>query len=210
MNQSVDATKMSRRDLLSQSGWMTAGLMFTAAALQKNAFSQDTEATEPFNDGAKMLNNVMLERGFQRIQVCKSPFAQTTLTMHLYRLKETETFGTVLEMNNAAGSHAAGQIIAPENLRNFTGKMTVLFPVEGGLYEDTISISDFVDRYSFPDPLKGAIPTDVKAASGCAGCSACAACCACLADGPIPDFEIAGIVGLGGLWGLASSASIRQ
>ena len=209
MNQPVDETKMSRRDLLAQSGWMTAGLMFAAAALQKNAFSQDTNGTEPVNGGAKMLDKVMLERGFQRIQVCKSPFAQTTLTMHLYRLKETETFGTVLEMNNALGSHAAAQIIAPENLKNLTGKMTVLFPVEGGMYEDTISIPDFVDRYSFPDPLKGTIPTDVRAASECAGCSACAACCACLADGPIPDFEVVGVVGLGGLFGLAGGISMR-
>ena len=33
------------------------------------------------------------------------------------------------------------------------------------------------------------------------GCSACAVGAACLADGPIPDFEFAGLTGLFGLWG---------
>ena len=33
MNQPVDETKMSRRDLLAQSGWMSAGLLFAAAVL---------------------------------------------------------------------------------------------------------------------------------------------------------------------------------
>ena len=32
-------------------------------------------------------------------------------------------------------------------------------------------------------------------------CSACAIGAACLADGPIPDFEVAGLLGLYGLWG---------
>ncbi|MFB3786647.1 MAG: subtilosin A family bacteriocin [bacterium] len=207
MNQPVEENKLNRRDLLAQSGWMSAGLLFAAAALQKNAFSQDTEGTEPVNGAAKMLHNVMLERGFQRIRVCKSPFAQTTLTMHLYRLKETETFGTVMEMNNPLSSQAAAQIVSPENLRTFTGNMTVFMPVEGGMFEETISIAEFVDQFSFRDPLRPTIPTDIKAASGCASCSACAACAACLADGPIPDFEVAGIVGLGGLWGLAAAVS---
>ena len=33
------------------------------------------------------------------------------------------------------------------------------------------------------------------------GCPACAVGAACLADGPIPDFEIAGVVGVYGVTG---------
>ena len=33
------------------------------------------------------------------------------------------------------------------------------------------------------------------------GCAACAVGAACLADGPIPDFEIAGVVGVYGITG---------
>ena len=33
------------------------------------------------------------------------------------------------------------------------------------------------------------------------GCAACAVGAACLADGPIPDFEIAGVVGVYGVTG---------
>ena len=33
------------------------------------------------------------------------------------------------------------------------------------------------------------------------GCAACAVEAACLADGPIPDFEIAGVVGVYGVTG---------
>ena len=32
-------------------------------------------------------------------------------------------------------------------------------------------------------------------------CAACAIGAACLADGPIPDFEVAGLLGLYGIWG---------
>lgn len=33
------------------------------------------------------------------------------------------------------------------------------------------------------------------------GCSVCSIGAACLIDGPLPDFEVAGISGLFGLWG---------
>ncbi len=32
-------------------------------------------------------------------------------------------------------------------------------------------------------------------------CAACAIGAACLADGPIPDFEVAGLLALYGIWG---------
>lgn len=39
--------------------------------------------------------------------------------------------------------------------------------------------------------------------NACASCAVCAACAACLFDGPIPDFEGAGIGGLVGVSGVA-------
>lgn len=88
--------------------------------------------------------------------------------------------------------------------------MMIITPVEGELYEESFEIGALMDRFAYVDSLRPDIPNDVKAASGCAGCSACSGCVLCLADGPIPDFEVAGLIGLGGLWGLAGSFATPQ
>lgn len=36
------------------------------------------------------------------------------------------------------------------------------------------------------------------------GCATCSIGAVCLVDGPIPDFEIGGVTGLFGLWGISS------
>ncbi len=45
------------------------------------------------------------------------------------------------------------------------------------------------------------------ACSVCSACGACGTCLACLADGPIPDFEGAGVGAVGGVGIAANLAS---
>ncbi len=206
MNSQNEGTKMDRREMFTKSGMMGAGVLFAAAAMSKNSFAQAAPGTDFQNDAAKLLDRQLVARNMQRIRVCTTPFADTTLNMHIYRQGDTNVFGSILEMNNAAGEgQATAHIISPENLKNFTGQMELIVPIDGEPSSQTVSFREIIAQLATPDTLHPPIPNDAAAASGCAGCSACSGCVLCLADGPIPDFEVAGIAGLGGLFGLAGS-----